>query len=267
MHPIERLRYVARAGTGSGPALLVREAAGALASIASDPPALVTGVRRLIQRHPAVGPLWWLSARVLDAADPRAEAWTAAEEVADDGTDGILAAHLPDSATVTTVGWPELGAEALKRRGDVTPFVVDDGYDGSDLVRLLRRYDVDAVDIPSSGVAAVVSESDLVLLEATALGPDGFIAPAGSFAAAAVARQCDVPVWVVAGVGRVLPARLWTAVVARVEREGDPWELPEEIVPLAVADCVIGPHGLTAAAEAPRRADCPIAPELLGTSW
>ena len=35
VHPIERLRYVARASDETGPSLLVREAAGALASFRS----------------------------------------------------------------------------------------------------------------------------------------------------------------------------------------------------------------------------------------
>ena len=102
-----------------------------------------------------------------------------------------------------------------------------------------------------------------VLVEASALGPDGFVAPAGSRAAAAVARHSGKDVWVVAGAGRVLPSRLWDALSARVEAMGEPWELEEEIVPLDLATHVAGPAGVGPAAEAPKRADCPIAPELL----
>ncbi|MGH9208547.1 MAG: hypothetical protein ACRD1G_18670, partial [Acidimicrobiales bacterium] len=64
MHPIERLRYVARAD-GAGPSALVRAAAGALAGFSGEPVALVTACRRLVDRHPAVGPMWWLAARVM----------------------------------------------------------------------------------------------------------------------------------------------------------------------------------------------------------
>lgn len=263
MHPIERLRYVARAGSGAGPSLLVREAAAALASIGSDPAGMVTGCRRLISRHPASGPLWWLSARVLHADDPVTEAWRAAEEIDDDATDGVLAAHLPDDATVTVIGWPELAAEALKRRGDIEALVVESGGDGHDLVRRLVRLDVDAVSIPEAGLGAAVRESALVLLEASALGTAGFVAPLGSHAAAALARSLEVPVWVVAGVGRVLPVRLFDALVTQLTDDDDPWSLGDEVVPLALADCVVGPHGPQAPADAAKRADCPIAPELL----
>ena len=69
MHPIERLRMVARAA-GEGPALLAQEAAGALAAFAGDPAGLVTACRRLVDRQPTSGPIWWLSARVLASDDP-----------------------------------------------------------------------------------------------------------------------------------------------------------------------------------------------------
>ena len=263
MHPIERLRYVARAGTGAGPSLLVREAAGALASIGSDPAGMLTGCRRLISRHPAAGPLWWLSARVLHAGDPVAEAWRAAEEIDGDRTDAVLAAHLPDDVTVTVIGWPELAAEALKRRGDVEPLVVESGGDGYDLVRRLSRLDVDAVAVPEAGLGAAVRESNLVLLEASALGPEEFVAPLGSFAAAAAAREAEVPVWLVAGAGRVLPGRLFDALVTQLTDDDDPWDLADEVVPLSLVDTVVGPAGPQDPDDAVKRADCPIAPELL----
>ena len=51
MHPIERLRYVARA-SGVPQAILVRETAGALLSFSSEPHELVTACRRMISRQP-----------------------------------------------------------------------------------------------------------------------------------------------------------------------------------------------------------------------
>ena len=98
MHPIERLRYVARS-TGAPQEVLVRETAGALASLGFDPPGLVTACRRILDRHPLSGPLWWLSARVLTAHDPMDEAWRAADEIGADDTAGVLAYDLPDDAT------------------------------------------------------------------------------------------------------------------------------------------------------------------------
>jgi translation initiation factor 2B subunit (eIF-2B alpha/beta/delta family) len=244
--------------------LLARESAGALATFTEDPQALVTACRRLVDRHLTAGTVWWLAARVLAAADPSSEAWRAAEEIEDDPTSQVVAAALPEDATVVVVGWPEQAGDALRRRADVEALVIDAGGEGEGFSRRLRNADVEAVDVPDSGVGAAVAESDLVLLEASALGPDGFVAPCGSRAAAAVAQHAGVPVWVVAGTGRVLPARLWQALVQRLDAaEEEAWDRADEVVPLDLADTVYGPLGPSPAFDAPKRADCPVAPELL----
>src|SRR5438552_2777432 len=124
MHPIERLRYVARA-EGAGPSLLVRESAEALAGFGNDPVGMVTACRRLVDRHASVGPVWWLAARVLAAGQQRVEAWRAAEDIEADPTPQVLAARLPDDATVVVIGWPEQASEAVRRRGDLEVLVVD----------------------------------------------------------------------------------------------------------------------------------------------
>jgi hypothetical protein len=263
MHPIEHLRYVARA-VGEGPALLAREAAGALAGFGDDPAGLVIACRRLVDRQPTQGPIWWLAARVLGAAgDPAAEAWRAADALERDPTAEELAGALADDATVCVLGWPEQAAVALRRRGDVRALVVDAGGEGHGLVRRLEAAGVDAVLVEEAGLGAAAAASDVVVLEASALGPDGLVAAAGSRAAAAVARHAGVPVWAVAGVGRVLPEPLWAALVARLNRAGPSWELADEVVPLDLVDVVVGPAGRQTPTEATRRADCPVVPELL----
>src|SRR4051794_19539324 len=98
MHPIEQLRYVARAA-GEGPALLAREAAGALAMFGGDPAGMVTACRRLVDRQPTSGPIWWLAARVLGAPiDASGEAWRAASELESDQTVDRLILTMPDDA-------------------------------------------------------------------------------------------------------------------------------------------------------------------------
>lgn len=261
-HPIERLRWVARA-EGAGATLLAREAAGALASVGDDLPALVTGCRRVIERHPPIGPLWWLAARMLAAEDPVREAWAAAAELEDDPTSAVLAAHLADDLTIVVVGWPELAADALRKRGDLEVLVVDARNEGPHLVRRLEAEGLVAYDVPESGLGSAVRESQLVLLEADALGPGGFVAASGSLAAAAVARAFERDVWVVAGAGRVLPARLWDALVKRMDADGDPWDADSEVVPLELAGTVVGPAGPQPPGDALKRADAPVVPELL----
>lgn len=260
MHPIERLRYVARA-SGAPHALLVRETAAALGSFGSDPSGLITACRRIVARQPTSGPVWWLAARVLTAPDPLPEAWAAVEEMEQDRTARELAYALFDDATVCVLGWPDTIAEALVRRGDVEVLVVDSLGEGSGLVHRLLAADLDALDVPAIGLGAAAADADLVLLEASAIGQDSFLGVTGSRAAAATARHAGVPVWLVGGVGRLLPVRMWDAMVARVETE-DPWDADDEIVPLDLVDRVVGPDGPEPVADALLRTDCPVAPEL-----
>lgn len=263
MHPMERLRMVARA-SGEDPGLVAREAAAALAGCAHDPRALVMACRRLVDRQAASGPLWWLAARVVASPDPETEAWRAAEALRADETPAVVAAALPDDATLTVLGWPEQVTEALRRRGDARVLVVDALGDGSALVGALDRAGTEAALVPEAGVGAAVASSTLLLLGASAVGPGGFLAVAGSHAAAAVAYTEEIPVWVVAGVGRVLPDRLWRAMVDALAAAGDPWDAYWEVVPLELATAVVGPDGPQPPFEALVRADCPDAPELTG---
>ena len=261
MHPIERLRYVARAAGGGE--MVVREAAGALAGFADDPPGLVTASRRMVGRHPTSGPMWWLAARVLTSPDPAGEAWEAVRDHEDDPTPREVAAALPADATCTLIGWPMLGGQALRRRGDLSLFTVDAAGEWGHILSRLERFGIEATEVPESGTGQAILASDLLLLECEAAGPDGFVAPAGSRAAAAAARHGGVPVWLVCGVGRVLPASMWKALLRSFEEDNEPWERADEVVPLDLVDIVIGPVGVRDTTAMIRSTDCPVAPELL----
>src|SRR5207302_898917 len=261
MHPIERLRYVARS-SGASQVVLVRETAGALAALGFDPPGLVTACRRILDRHPLSGPLWWLSARVLTSNDSNNEAWNAADEITVDDTGDVLAYAIPDESVVCVLGWPDLIGDALPRRGDVSVLVVDALGEGSGLVRRLQHADVDADDVPMAGLGAAVTDANLLLLEASAIGPTGFVAVAGSRAAAATAKHAGVPVWLVGGIGRLMPRRMWEALAGRLDTMGETWELDDEFVPLDLVDRIATPMGVLDVTDALTRIDCPIAPEL-----
>jgi len=262
VHPIEQLRFVARAGR-ERPTLLAREAASALGAFAGEPAALVTACRRLVDRQPACGPLWWVASRVLNAADPATEAWRAGNDLGRDHTPSMLAAALPDDATVVVLGWPDQIGDALVRRGDVKVLAVDTLDEGNALAGWLRRADGDAEVVAEAGLAGAISESALVLIEASAMGPTGVLAVSGSAAAAAVGKGFEVPVWVVAGEGRVLPADLWGGLVDRLAGRGPAWDQDEEVVPVEWVDAVVGPTGTLPVPEALARLTCPPAPELV----
>jgi hypothetical protein len=272
MHPIERLRYVARS-SGADERLLVQETAAALRGLRMEPADLVIACRRIVERHPSSGPLWWLCSQALTAPEPFAALSRLAEAVEDDPTPRALAQALPDEATVCVVGWPDLAADALARRGDVRVLVVDTDGQAGGLVRRLERLDVDAEEIPAGAVASAAVVADVVLVEPMALcaaeGAAEALATMGARAAAAAAYCAEVPVWLVAGVGRRLPGPTWSTLVERVST-ASPWWGHHELMPIALASHVVdadGVHALTADSMTQLLApECPVAFELLRRS-
>ena len=238
VHPIERLRYVARAGVAPvGP--LVREAAAALSSFAGDPKGLLTSCRRLLDRRRDCGPLVWLAARMLTAMDPRAEAARVVSELDADTTGRVLESGLdtlPAGSGVLAVG--ELGslATALQERPDLRWMEPDDRAAGG--------------------------KADLVLIATDCAGPSHALVVAEAVAAAEAARDRATPVWLVTGAGRILPGPMWDLLSAR-HRPDDP-----SMRGLAVLDLhrfvtlVATPSGMRTPAEAARSSDCPVVPEL-----
>ena len=135
------------------------------------------------------------------------------------------------------------------------------------LARRLDQSGTAVAIVPDGGVAAAVVVCDLVLVEATAAGPDGVLATLGSHSAAAVAASRGIPVWAVAGVGRVLPRPLWDALLARLDQQSvEPWDRAVELVPASLVTGVCGPAGLVDPGEGLVQATCPVAPELLRTA-
>ncbi len=261
MHPIERLRYVARS-SGADQVALVRETASSLSTFRDEPAGMVMACRRMLARHLTSGPLWWLASRVCRAVDPVQEAYRAADEFEADCTAKELSLALPADATVCVLGWPEIASMALPARGDLEVLVVDVAGEASGLVRRLQRVDVDAIQVPLSGLGAAAASSHVLLIEAAIMGPDACIAVAGSRAAAATTHQAGGAVWVVAGIGRIVAQPVWDIVAARHGQGEEPWELADEIVPLELVSAVVGPAGVRSVAEALAAADTPVAPEL-----
>ena len=280
MHPIERLRWVARSPEGDD-SLVAAEAADALASFADDPAGLVIASRRLIERRPAAGPLWWLASRVLCALDPGFEAMDAAADLEGDRTAVALAGDLP-GGTVAIVGWPDQASSALRMRGRmggddsaadrvlVVPSArgtggvpltgrrePPQGDNGWGCVDWLQGHAVDARLLRDGEVTAAGKRCVLALLEATAVGPHSFVAASGSAALAAAARDAQRAVWLVAGVGRILPAPLYEALVRRIDGDDT-----YEVVPLSAVDEIAGPAGPVPRGQL-ARPSCPVAAELL----
>jgi hypothetical protein len=236
-----------------------------------DPSGLVVACRRIVERHPECGPLWWLCARLLTAAEPFELAWEIAAEIDHDPTPVELSRALPDDATIVTIGWPDLVGRALVRRGDITVSAVDSRHEASAFVQRLERHEVPCDVIPAEGLAAAVGAADVVMVEALAVSPERVIAPSGSAAAALLGAEFDVPVWLVIGVGRCLPDEYVGAMIDRLDGAGRPWEREHDVFRTSAVSHVAGPDGVSAVDPAAGVAalvtpGCPMAPELLRSS-
>ena len=238
MHPIERLRYVARAGVVPV-APLVRESPSALSSSPAAPRARPPSCRRLLARRSDCGPLVWLAARMLAAMDPRSEARIVVSELDADTTGRVLQRGLDSLAagsSVLAVGELGVFAAELQDRPD------------------LRWVEPDEPE--ADGLA------DLVLIASDCAGPSQALVVAEAVPAAEAARDRGAPVWLVAGAGRILPGPMWDLLSARHSPD-DP-----SMRGLAVLDLhrfitrVATPSGLRTPAEAARSSDCPVVPEL-----
>ena len=262
-NPAERLRSITRR-TLEDHALAV-EAAEALGAFAAEPASLVVACRRLLAHHRSNGALWWVCARVLAAPEPAAASREAVRLLDADRTADRLAASLPlldDDDVVAVVGWPYAADCALAERLDVAAVSVRTG--DADVATALRRRRregrvriVDPWDLATMRVARL-------LVPAAALGDGWALVPEGTGDVLDVVGPSG-EVWLVGGVGRVLPRRLFEAVEQATE-EGEPDDgevAVVERVALERFDRVAGPRGLEPIADADARPDCPTVPELL----
>ncbi len=68
------------------------------------------------------------------------------------------------------------------------------------------------------GGVGEVASADVVAVPVLALGPGGMVVDPGVASLLEAARALEVPIWVDAGAGRLLPDRLWEALRRRLER-------------------------------------------------
>jgi hypothetical protein len=252
---MERLRHVARGGD-IDPAVVVAETADALTRLDPAPSELVALCRNLVERNATCGPLWWVCAHLLANPDSLGSAWQLVEEVEDDATAAQLAERLPDGATVMTVGYPAITASALRRCGNTSVLAVLAGDEAVRLVRAMDRAGVDVEPIAPEAMLHACGRADLLLLEADACSSDDVVSSMGSGLAAVAASAAGVPVWLVAGRGRRLPA-------AYVDAIGCGLDSQFERFSTRLVTEIAGPEGVVAMSRDALAAECPAVPELL----
>ena len=265
MHPIEHLRHVARS-RAVDESELVREAAIALGSMRTSGPDLVVACRRIVERHSEIGALWWLCARLLMSSEPSKLAWQIADEVESDPTSRLLAAALPDDATVVTIGWPAVAGAALMRRGDPRVLCADSRHEASAFLRMLERADIECDPVSIESLARAVATADLVLIEGIAGCAQRVLAPVGSHVLAAVAADLDTPVWCTLALGRRLPRDYVDAIADRVLSGCESFDADVDELPLRLLSHVATSDGVFVDVVAALHPECAYAPELLRTS-
>ena len=121
--------------------------------------------------------------------------------------------------------------------------------------------EVEVTEVPLTGLGQACTTADVVIIEAAAAGPEALIAPSGSYAAAICGLQAGKETWLVVGVGRALPQRLFEVIQGQLAKE-NPLAADEEVVPMAAFTHIVGPKGITPSSF-PMREDCGVAAELL----
>ncbi|HUF99733.1 MAG TPA: hypothetical protein VMM60_16520 [Ilumatobacter sp.] len=269
MHPIEHLRYIARA-RGVDSASLVRETAIALGSLRADPANLVIACRRIVERHVTVAPMWWLCAELLVAEAPDRLAWELADAIEADPTPDLiseaLAGEWPGAARMLTVGYSDVLCAALIERADVNVWCADSGHSASSMLQRLERGGIDSEPVPADAIGNAVAAVDVVLIEALVAAPHRVLASAGTLAVASAAYVVGTPIWLVAPLGTRLPPQYVDAIanvafgdVTVLDREFD--ELPTDMV-----SRVVGPdrtHNARATPADQLAGGTSFAPELL----
>jgi len=263
--PAERLRAVTRRNVDDD--RLAGEAADALAAFASEPASLVVACRRVLAHHRAHGALWWVCARILAAADAVTAARDAGRLLEHDRTADRLSASLPlveGDQFVAVIGWPAAFDDAVMERMDIPVIAVR--VDGADPTYGLRhRGRARGVRIVEPW-NPVLEKVPVLVVPAAAIGPEHALVAAGVGDAIGEMRSATSDIWLVGGVGRVLPRRLFEAVTQAVA-DAENSELSDEVLVetlhLARVDRVAGPRGVERPVDAAGRVDCPVVPELL----
>jgi hypothetical protein len=257
VQPFERLRYIARWSEDDGPEL-VSEAADCLAAFGDDPAGLVVACRRLLAHHASSAPLWWLCSQVLAAADAADASWAAWQAFTADTTPSRLVSALPfpHDDPVAVLGWPDVVEVGLGERPDLDVVALRVRGEGDQLSRRLRRAEQPVRVLAESELLTL--EPSHLLIETNAAGGGEAIVPIGAIDLAAAARSHGAKVWLVAGIGRVLPERLFQSLQRAVGDVDD-----TEVISADRVDLVVGPAGLESPAAFTRRMDCATAPELL----
>jgi hypothetical protein len=260
MHPIERLRWIARA-EGESDAMIAAEAAWTLGELAiEEPAAVLTASRRLVLRQPHNGPLWWACARLLEAVGS-SQVLDLAQHISVELSSDTVPARLADglrseltSTDVIVATVPaELLARAVEYRDNHRLLLVGEYRELRLEVSRLRANSAVGYEIEEA--AEALEQAALVLVEPRFASAGQVVVSASAAATVRLANKGPLPVWAVFGPGRVLSEPLAAAATKLLGPEEEP--LSPSLFDQAVDEEGLGP--IEAALERPC---CPLGLEL-----
>ncbi len=214
MHPIERLRWIAR--TDDEPATTIAgEAAWTLGELGSeDPAAVLTASRRLVERQPTCGPLWWVCAHLVASADPFETARRLSAELYSDPVPDRLADSLAASFTssdlLAATSPVDVLQQALHRRGRYRLRLLAGARALRRDLHLVGSVADEVTGFEPGEVDEALEGASVLLVEPELASPEGLLVEEALGQVIEVAHHRHVPVWALLGTGRVLPLTLAT---------------------------------------------------------
>ncbi len=207
---------MARAGEIDAAELCV-EAAYALSGLTHDPRALVQSCRRLLEFHPDCGPLWWVCAHMLEASDLRLCANELVTQLEGDASGEELFA-LPATDAVIVAQCSRQIVRALCERLDIGVRLVG----RPNMVRSYLRYFSDSI-VGAQGflvdeIDEALDRASAVVVEVLAAGEGKYLFDEVGRALVEQARKSEIAIYLLAGVGRILPPELFHVMCARQTR-------------------------------------------------
>lgn len=259
MHPIERLRFIARADDESA-AALAAEAAWTLGELGcDDPAAVVTASKRLLERQPACGPLWWVCAGLVGAPDPFETAGSLAEQLLSDRVADELAvairASFPDTDVICALPPLEVVRTALERRGTHALGVIAPYRRLRGEFRLLREMAGEVTGHEPGEAATVLAEASVLLVEPVLASTSGVVLEPWCVDVLEAAGLEGVPVWAVLPTGRVVDPSVAEAALAL--SSGEMSTVSPDVVTSAISSTGEGTYEEAVSAHA-----APLPPEL-----
>ncbi len=274
MSDVASWRAIIAAAAGdrdSGSWAIARRAAGGLSlAAAQGEAALREAIGQLLAGQPAMAALWnlanavaWAWAESDGAAERRVEAVEqAARDYVARGDEAagaisaqaaaLLRAH--GARRVVTLSWSSVVAGALSAWGG--PALVLESRprcEGRSLARALAAQGAGVTLAVDAAARVLLEHGDTILLGADAISPSGISNKIGSWMLAAGARDCRLPVYILAGSEKWWPWPLPEAAgeAQRDEREVLPEPVPGvavrnpyfETVPFSLVTAVVTPEG------------------------